>query len=164
MQFVRFNEVRPQGKGEESLFEKHRWSFVEDQIVSLPYPERAAQLSLLAQALTKEIALPCVVVFGALDVFDACEYWPLANAVKKGLGDDRDWLEISHVKDEPGEEEGLNAIISLAFLCLWDMIILEDGHQRTWNFSHDEYVDCWSTEPSQLAIASVLLSGWPWQG
>ncbi len=106
------------------------------------------------------ITLPCTLAFGDRDVWPSCSNWPLADAVKRGLGEEREWHLVDYARVEEGDEGALKALLSLFLLCLWDMEAMEESQPRKWGLSHDEFVDCWSSDPKLFEEARVVLSGW----
>ena len=147
--------------GESSAFPTHcRGAMPEHEEASTRIPLDAGSISQLAQALAETIRLPCILRFGDMHVWPSCSNWPLADSVRRGLGQEREWHLLRFAGIDLGERDSLSTLLSLALICHWDLEIIEEGQQRSWSISHDEFVDCWSSQSDLLAKSQEILSSW----
>ena len=72
-------------------------------------------------------------------VWPSGEHMPLADAMRRGLGEDRPLHLAPGFLVRYGEDDQALAVLALAVLFLWDCWLLSPNGKRAAFFSHDEY-------------------------
>jgi hypothetical protein len=101
-------------------------------------PVTSGKKNFLAEVISRDVKFPCLLWFDELDVWDEQSNWPMADLIRKGLGENRPWYEASVIVCNSGEQDLVRALTGLAMHNLWDLWLVEPQRKRVWHITHDE--------------------------
>lgn len=101
-------------------------------------PADSGAKNFLARVISQKVKFPCLLWLGEFFVWESSGNWPLANLVRRGLGEQRPWHEAPVLPCNEGDRETVQALVALATHNIWDIWVIEPQRTRVWHLTHDE--------------------------
>lgn len=101
-------------------------------------PADSGAKNFLARVISQEVRFPCLLWLDEFFVWESSGNWPLADLVRKGLGEQRQWHEAPVLLCTEEDRETVQALVALAAHNIWDIWVIEPQRTRVWHLTHDE--------------------------
>lgn len=101
-------------------------------------PADSGAKNFLARVISQEVRFPCLLWLDEFFVWESSANWPLADLVRKGLGEQRQWHEAPVLLCSEEDRETVQTLVALATHNIWDIWVIEPQRTRVWHLTNDE--------------------------